>query len=73
MVVAVITVPSLVTGGMDQKKGLDNDAVMEQLQDSSMVEDESAQKEDSPAEEASKDGASEKSDDDALKELLNKK
>ncbi len=73
MVVAVITVPSLVTGGMDQKKGLDNDAVMEQLQDSSMVEDESAQKEDSPAEDASKDGASEKSDDDALKELLNKK
>jgi len=73
MVVAVITVPSLVTGGMDQKKGLDNDAVMEQLQDSSMVEDESAQKEDSPAEEASKEGASEKSDDDALKELLNKK
>jgi len=72
MVVAVITVPSLVTGGMDQKKGLDNDAVMEQLQDSSMVEDESAQKEDSPAEEASKEGASEKSDDDALKELLNK-
>jgi len=73
MVVAVITVPSLVTGGMDQKKGLDNDAVMEQLQESSMVEDESAQKEDSPAEEASKEGASEKSDDDALKELLNKK
>jgi len=73
MVVAVIAVPSLVTGGMDQKKGLDNDAVMEQLQESSMVEDESAQKEDSPAEEASKEGASEKSDDDALKELLNKK
>ncbi|TXI65187.1 MAG: TRAP transporter large permease subunit [Limnohabitans sp.] len=73
MVVAVITVPSLVTGGMDQKKGLDNEAVMEQLQESSMVEDESAQKEDSPAEEANKDGASEKSDDDALKELLNKK
>jgi len=68
MVVAVIMAPSLVTGGMDQKKGLDSQAVMEQLQESSMADEEEAS-----AEASSDENSQEKSDEDVLKELMNKK
>lgn len=70
MVIAVITMPNLVTGGMDQKKGLDSQAVMEQLEMSSQTEEEAdAQSADKELSVDPASGESEKSDADALKEL----
>ncbi|MFM8756448.1 MAG: TRAP transporter large permease subunit [Limnohabitans sp.] len=68
MVAAVIMFPTLVTGGMDQKKGLDNQAVMEALEQSSMADEEATEASEPSAE--SSDAPAEKSDEDALKELM---
>ena len=68
MVVAVIMFPTMVTGGMDQKKGLDNQAVMEALEQSTMADEEDTEASEPSAE--SSDAAAEKSDEDALKELM---
>ena len=68
MVVAVIMFPTMVTGGMDQKKGLDNQAVMEALEQSTMADEEATEASEPSAE--SSDAAAEKSDEDALKELM---
>ena len=71
MVVAVITMPQLVTGGMDQKQGLDSQTVLDQLQESSMAETEADDEEDKAQEDNAQ--GKEKSDDQALKELMGKK
>ncbi|MBM3386952.1 MAG: TRAP transporter large permease subunit [Betaproteobacteria bacterium] len=63
MVIAVIVMPGLVTGGMDQKKELDQASVMEQLEQSSMSEEAEA------SDASAANGAAGKSDEDALKEL----
>ncbi|MFY7871554.1 MAG: TRAP transporter large permease [Limnohabitans sp.] len=68
MVAAVIMFPTMVTGGMDQKKGLDNQAVMEALEQSTMADEEATEASEPSAE--SSDAAAEKSDEDALKELM---
>ncbi|MFN5178670.1 TRAP transporter large permease subunit [Limnohabitans sp.] len=68
MVAAVIMFPTMVTGGMDQKKGLDNQAVMEALEQSTMADEEDTEASEPSAE--SSDAAAEKSDEDALKELM---
>ena len=68
MVAAVIMFPTMVTGGMDQKKGLDNQAVMEALEQSSAADEEATEASEPSAE--SSDAAAEKSDEDALKELM---
>jgi TRAP-type mannitol/chloroaromatic compound transport system permease large subunit len=68
MVVAVIMFPTMVTGGMDQKKGLDNQAVMEALEQSSTADEEATEASEPSAE--SSDAPAEKSDEDALKELM---
>jgi hypothetical protein len=67
-VVAVIMFPTMVTGGMDQKKGLDNQAVMEALEQSSTADEEATEASEPSAE--SSDAPVEKSDEDALKELM---
>ena len=68
MVAAVIMFPTMVTGGMDQKKGLDNQAVMEALEQSTMADEEATEASEPSAE--SSDAPAEKSDEDALKELM---
>ncbi len=79
MVAAVIAMPTLVTGGISKDAGLSNADVMSELQAASM---EDGDAEEAPSAEDKKDGAadlqaapvdapaSEKSDEDALKELL---
>ncbi len=69
MVAAVIMVPDLVTGGMEEKKTMDAAEVMQQLEASSL--DEATSDLDAPKDEAASE--SEKSDEDALKELMSGK
>jgi len=69
MVTAVIMVPDLVTGGMEEKKTMDAAEVMQQLEASSL--DEATSDLDAPKDEAASE--SEKSDEDALKELMSGK
>ncbi|MEY2772058.1 MAG: Sialic acid transporter permease protein SiaT [Pseudomonadota bacterium] len=69
MVAAVIMVPDLVTGGMEEKKTMDAAEVMQQLEASSL--DEATSELDAPKDEAASE--SEKSDEDALKELMSGK
>ena len=69
MVAAVVMVPDLVTGGMEEKKTMDAAEVMQQLEASSL--DEATSDLDAPKDEAA--SASEKSDEDALKELMSGK
>ena len=69
MVTAVIVYPGLVTGGMDEGTKLDADEVMQQLENSSNVDEPNAE-DASKSGEPSVDENSQKSDDDALKALM---